>query len=87
MLWHPMAKPTSRATLLPQQAGGVSLTLTATELDAMIEKLCSCSTLCISAQSHRVAARRTCLGPVAHQWCRLGARSAYGIKRAETRFG
>ena len=55
------------------------------ELEALLERLCWCSTLPVSGPGRaRYAAR--CTVRVRKQWCRVGERGANG-QRIETRFG
>jgi hypothetical protein len=62
-----------------------SLELNPAELEALLERLCSCSTL---RSKHRVREHHgeRCPHGVRTQWCQLGQRGAGG-ERVETRFG
>jgi hypothetical protein len=62
-----------------------SLGLNPAELEALLEKLCSCSTLRVSGSGRGQYGER-CLQRLRKGWCRFGERSADG-KRIETRFG
>jgi len=62
-----------------------SLGLKPAELEALLERLCSCSTLRIDA-SQRALRRGRCPRRIPSQWCRLGKRGIGG-ERIETRFG
>jgi hypothetical protein len=73
----------------PAQSGSLSsdfsLALKPAELDALLERLCSCSTLRVNS-SLRARYGQRCPHGVRTQWCRLGERGVGG-ERAETRFG
>ncbi|HVN43817.1 MAG TPA: hypothetical protein VMT66_01100 [Steroidobacteraceae bacterium] len=60
------------------------LTLKPAELEALLLRLCACSTRRVRSGEPRRAPRR-CRGRVATEWCRLGARATAGY--VGTRFG
>ena len=62
-----------------------SLGLKPAELEALLERLCSCSTLRISGTGRAPSGAR-CLHRTRREWCRMGERGVDG-KRVETRFG
>lgn len=62
-----------------------SLGLKPTELEALLERLCSCSTRRVNP-SRRALQRERCPRRITAQWCRLGQRGVGG-ERVETRFG
>lgn len=68
-----------------RQAAVVSFGLEPAELIALIERLCSCSTLRIEPGSRR--RRRRAPHPSRVQWCRLGERVAGSQRVVTTKFG
>jgi hypothetical protein len=75
--------PTASGGLRP--AGEVSFGLEPAEFDALVERLCSCSTLRID--SDRLPRRRHCRPSSRLLWCRLGERAAGAFGVVETKFG
>jgi hypothetical protein len=64
----------------------VSLGLAPSELEALLERMLSCSTR--RARSNEPPRTPTpCRKRTGAQWCRLGERAAGGERRIETRFG
>jgi len=62
----------------------VSLCLEPSELEALLERMLSCSTRRARSNEPRRSPRRKRTGA---DWCRLGERAAGGERRVETRFG
>jgi len=62
----------------------VSLGLEPSELEALLERMLSCSTRRARSNEPRRSPRRKRTGA---DWCRLGERAAGGERRVETRFG
>jgi len=62
-----------------------SLGLKAAELEALLERLCSCSTTRVRGRARTRHGER-CPHRVRTQWCRFGKRGGGG-ERVETRFG
>jgi hypothetical protein len=72
---------------------GVSgLALSPAELEALLERLCSCGTLRAKPAAPRRPATprrsaRRCVRRARDEWCRAGARAPVVGHRAETKFG
>jgi len=69
-----------------------ALTLSPAELEALLERLCSCGTLRAepAAPRHATAPWRSARHSprrARDEWCRTGARASVGCNRAETKFG
>jgi hypothetical protein len=69
-----------------------ALTLSPAELEALVERLCSCGTLRAEPLAPRHAATqwrsaRHCARRAPDEWCRAGARASVDGNRAETKFG
>jgi hypothetical protein len=81
------ASDAARAPLPPRPAGEVSLGLEPAELDALVERLCLCSTLRIESGGYKVPRRRRCRPASKFWWCRLGHRATAARGVVETKFG
>ena len=62
-----------------------SLGLKPAELEALLERLCSCSTLRVRGAG-RTRSPQRCLHRLRKDWCRMGERGA-DRERVESRFG
>ena len=76
----------------PAQEPGAPLTLSPAELEALLERLCSCGMLRAKPGAPRrpAAPRRSarrCTRQARDEWCRAGARASGAGNRAETKFG
>ncbi len=79
-----LALDQSEPVVVPETSH-VGLWLTPAEVEALVERLCSCGTLlAISPVPRRATAG--CDRRARREWCRLGERGGDG-KRTETRFG
>jgi len=77
-------KPSVAKSNLEYQSNDFGLGLNPAELEALLERLCSCSAARMPG-SVRTHDSQRCPHRV-RQWCRLGKRGAGG-ERVETRFG
>ena len=64
----------------------VSLGLEPSELEALLERMLSCSTRRARSNEPRRSLTRGCKRTRA-EWCRVGARAAAGERSVETKFG
>ena len=82
-------KADSSAALEPR---ATALTLSPAELEALLERLCSCGALLVTRAALRLGAApqrsaRRCARRARNEWCRAGERATVAGNRAETKFG
>jgi hypothetical protein len=70
---------------LPDPLRELTLTLTAAELEELVDLLCACSTLRLATTARVGRIPGHCRAPRRHQWCRTGWRAAG--RHPDTLFG